>query len=419
MGNITGGGDVALTSSGAVSQTGNITASALSVSTTGAITLASSTNDVTSVSFKTTSGDISYVDANSFSVTTANSVVGVDTDSGSVSLTAKTGDITVDDDVNATTGITLATSGGAGTVTINSGKAVTNTSSGGIAITSDKMAINGAVTASSQTVTLKSTTAGQDIDIGSTVDSTSNTLELSTTELGNLTASAVQIGNTTGTLTMSANLTTSDVIDLTLVADKMDLSSNTISFANGTVTLKAATASTAIDIGGTGSSGFAISDTELNNITTTNLTIGSTSAGAITISSDVSPANVNSLHLISGSTITGTAGGIVVAGLALESVGEINITDETTNVADLAVKATGQEVTFVEKDNINITTVDGVVGVTADTFNLTAGGTVTETQAINATVPSNEDELSLADDINDTIFVQDFTSPSTGTDSGC
>ena len=126
-------------------------------------------------------------------------------------------------------------------------------------------------------------------------------------------------------------------------------------------------------------------DTSIDLITANSITFGDATAGAITIGGDVSPANTSILHLHTGSTITGTAGGIIEDSLALTAGGLVDFTDASTDVDNLAVSAAGQTVNFTDTDDVDIDTVAGVVGVTAGTFDLNAGGAVTDAQAIAAT----------------------------------
>ena len=119
-------------------------------------------------------------------------------------LTAKglvtNGDIVINDS-GAESKITLK-----GTTTTTS----TNNDRDDITIYGDKMELAGPVTTNGSTgvVTLSNYTAGNSIDLGSGVDTTAHTLELSSDEVNKITASKLVVGNnTTGTATKNINVT--------------------------------------------------------------------------------------------------------------------------------------------------------------------------------------------------------------------
>ena len=173
----------------------------------------------------------------------------------------------------------------------------------------------------------------------------------------------------------------------TYTADDLVLT-GTVTATGQAVTLQSKTASDAIELGNA-ASGTAdtleLTSTELSAVTAGSIIVGSGSAGAITISGDVTPGGTSVLSLITGGAITGTAGGIIETDLALTAGGTINFTDASTDVDKLAVSDAGQTVTFTDLDGIAIDTVSGVAGVTASEFNLVAAGAVTQAQAIAAT----------------------------------
>jgi filamentous hemagglutinin family protein len=131
-------------------------------------------------------------------------------------------------------------------------------------LTADKMDITNTITTSG-TLTLSSANAGDAIDLGSAVDTTANTLELSDAELDNITATTLVVGGTTGILSITAALTPANVTNVTLIADKMDLA-NTLDATGGIVTLSSANAGDAIDLGSavdTTANTLELSDAEL------------------------------------------------------------------------------------------------------------------------------------------------------------
>ena len=127
--------------------------------------------------------------------------------------------------VDGTTGITTnnaqvdLTTGADETLTIAEALA---SGGGAVNLTADKMAFTAAVNATGGTVTLKSATAGDAIDLGSGSDGAADTLELSDTELDRVTAGILRIGATdAGAITVSAALTPTNVsTSLSLLSDE-------------------------------------------------------------------------------------------------------------------------------------------------------------------------------------------------------
>ncbi|MFT4799494.1 MAG: filamentous hemagglutinin family protein, partial [Candidatus Azotimanducaceae bacterium] len=322
-----------------------------------------------------------------------------DNDAGNVTF----GVLTLAGDLAITTGggtSSTITQGGAwavtGTTTLDAGSATATVSD--ITLSTGANDFGGAVTI----------TQGGDVTI---VDANALSFQQATAASTSVTAG--------GVLTLSGNVTSSGATSLTSTADDggaitFDQGGFTISSAGGaltvtaddmtldgtitatgqTVTLTSNTAADAIELGsaGTTTAGtLELSNTELQTIAATQLNIGSGAAGAIAVTADVTPgstggADVTTVHLLSGSTITGTAGGIVETSLALTAAaGTINFTDTTTNVTDLAISAAGQTASFTDVDSIDIDTVAGVTGITATTVNLTGSGTITDSAASTIT----------------------------------
>jgi hypothetical protein len=215
-----------------------------------------------------------------------------------VTLIATTGDITVTntgvaDDIGATTTVALTAAADEAKITIAPGADVESTG-GAHTYTADKLDIGGTITATGRTVTLKAESSTDDdaINLGSVVDTTANTLELSDTELDNITATTIVVGE-------------------------------------------------------------------------------SGQSGAITVSADVARADATNLHLISNSTVTGTAGGIAVAGLAVEAAGAVVITDSTTDADTIAIDTSTGNIQYTDADGFSVGTVDGVSGVDTDSGSVT------------------------------------------------
>lgn len=119
---VSGGGTVALTSTaGAVAQnsSGTITADSLAVSAASGITLDQAINRVTTLAASVTgSGSFSYVNGGSLTVGQVNGVSGIRTSSGNIRVALNSGNLTVNQAINAGNGaVTLLDT--AGTVTLN------------------------------------------------------------------------------------------------------------------------------------------------------------------------------------------------------------------------------------------------------------------------------------------------------------
>jgi len=197
---------------------------------------------------------------------------------------------------------------------------------------------------------------------------------------------------------------------LTITADEMDIA-GTITATGQTVLLRSYDDGEAIILGGDGTTvdSLELVSAELSAITATTLRIGHSTAGAITVSADVVPANVDVLHLTTGGGVTGTAGGILGnKDLAIQAGDTVDMTDADLAVGTLAVSAPGHNVTFTESDGFSVGDVDGIQGVaahgvtlTANTGNLTvanggAANDINATDAIAVTVSGDEATLAIA-----------------------
>lgn len=199
-----------ITGSTMTASAGGIIETGVSVVAAGAVTFSAATTDTDSIAIDTSSGDISYTDVDGFTVDTVGGVMGVDTAAGSVTLIAGTGNITVANtaaanDIGASGLITLKASADNAAINILAG-ADTESSGGAHSYTADDIEISGTITATGQDVTLASSTAGDAIDVGDPGgggDNVADTLELSGTEIQNITATNLNIGGAaTGNMTV-------------------------------------------------------------------------------------------------------------------------------------------------------------------------------------------------------------------------
>ena len=178
-----------VTGSSLTSTAGGIVESNLSITAAGAVTLSDTTTDMDKIAISTSTGDVDYTDLDGFTIGAVGSVNGISTGAGSVSATATTGNISIDDtaaanDISATTTIDITAQADNRTITIAAGADVESTG-GAHTYTADNLAITGTITATGQTVTLGSSTAG---------DNVADTLELAGTEIQNITAANLNIG---------------------------------------------------------------------------------------------------------------------------------------------------------------------------------------------------------------------------------
>ncbi|MFM9959810.1 MAG: beta strand repeat-containing protein, partial [Planctomycetaceae bacterium] len=188
----------------------------------------------------------------------------------------------------------------------------------------------------------------------------------------------------------SADVTTSGAGVITITADTVAIDATSTLVSAGIVTLKQQTASRAINLG-TATGGLDLTDAELDRITASTLQIGDSSSGAINVSTDINltlTPTITTLHLTTGSTVTGTSGGIAVSDLAINAGGTVNFTDSATNVTNLAIATTAGNVTFTEGNGFTVNTVDGVAGINAGTGDVTL--TASSSGAIASGNPSTD-----------------------------
>ena len=198
---------------------------------------------------------------------------------------AMTGSIT--DGTTASQGFSLSNA-------VAVGAKVQTTGSGTITVAADSMAISTSgvtMDAGTHSVTLRQKTFGQLINVGSTVDTTPNTLELSDGELDVITASTLKIGDAqSGPITVSAVISPANYKTLALARDTTFL--GTGGFAS--------------DIGPLA--------TDIENITVTGtLTINSGATLAMTPKGGFVPVNVQSFQIITNDgtdAVTGNFNGL-------------------------------------------------------------------------------------------------------------
>lgn len=337
------------------STTGNITVNGITAANSnnisGTVTL-NAAADNSSASFVTAASTFNALDVNADDRVAVN--VNVTTDTGDLALD---GDVDnsadVNDDITLAAGVTIAS---AGSLTLDA--------------TSGNMTGAGAVTLNANNgITLNDslTTAGTTV-----IDADDDT-------------------NGSGTFTLAASATLSTTNNaLQVIANKIVLSGATTSGTQSTTLTP--TNSAAIDLGSaTDAAGntFELSAAELQSITAAALTIGDASAGAITVTADVTPGaaggtGVTTLHLLSGSTVTATGAGIVENNLSVTAAGAVTFSAATTDIGTLAVDTSTGDIAFTDSNGFGVGTVGSVTGVdtasgsvslTATTGNITVNNT--------------------------------------------
>ena len=186
-------------------------------------------------------------------------------------------------------------------------------------------------------------------------------------------------------LQSSGSIASGSNAPVTITADSVKLDSGTsISSGSGTTTIQPRTSGTLINLGGadvlSGSPlTLGLTDAELDLVTAGTLGLGSTSAGTLTISAPISPANTNSLSLKTGSSISGSTNTLTVSTLALEAATGISVTTAVTTFSSITNSTSGA-ISFSQTGAIAVPTISapGNVTITA-TGDITVGTTITAT----------------------------------------
>jgi|GEM_PF-943247 len=444
--------------------TGSIVEISLAVEAGGDVTLDNVANNVNSIAIQT-AGNVAFTDAGStsdtaFGVGGVDGVSGVGTTSGSVTLRAVDKGIGISNNVDATTTIDVTLDA------VNSRFAVAadiESTGGTHTYTADiiDVQVAGSITATGQTVQIRSTEAGDAIDLGSTTDVAADTLELSDAELDRIDADLVVVGTAnagaatvTSALTLTNNLTVETGADTITVNDTIDGNVDLTLNTTGTTDINAelggnnalaslttnALGTTQLDADITAQGGtltfndnveltnsIALTDTGGTGLTfngtvngpfnlTLNIgaqttfvgTVGNTAA--IGTGSAVTPAiDINSTgNTLFGQTVQ-TAGGIVQNSGAGEVTFRGNVTTggTTDNVFDENVAL--ENLTFMS--NGNVTFGDAA----ADTLTINAGGVEIDAVTNNSTLTINAATL-LNQDL--TLTVSDNASTISGIISG-
>ncbi len=211
---------------------------------------------------------------------------------------------------------------------------------------------------------VKTTVATLSVDTSDGNSATDRTITVTETNGVDLASVDVSDGgfylNAAGSVTQSGSITASSL------SVSNTAGSTTLTDANNDVDNLASNA--------TGQT-FSFTDMDGLNITTVNSIVGITATTA---------------NLSVGGDLTQTQR-IVAANLSVtNTAGTTTLTNTSNDVDDLAADATGQTFSFTDTDDLNIGSVNGISGITADAVNLTVGagavsGALTQDEAVTAT----------------------------------
>ncbi len=282
--------------------------------------------------------------------------------SGSPNLFTPTGtsiaDVaTIQSSLNAGTSVTISTTGAGtdlGNITVAANISKTSGGDATLQLWADNnIIINNSISSSFNKLNLvfkannNGTGSQGNIDISSTavINSNGGNLEL----------------NTTGLITNYGSLSAANI---SLKAGKMALDS--IGTINGTSSVSLLTTN-AISLGSsvdTTANTLELSNAELNTITAPILRIGDASSGAIDIKSALSLTKISSaLNLTSGGAITQQAGATISVP-ALSLTGTSVTLKEANPVGVISGKATAGDFKYYSANQLTVSTVDGVSGIT-------------------------------------------------------
>ncbi len=317
-------------------QTAAATMGTVTLNAATGITLNNVANDFTgTLTASTNAGNITIVDANNLTTNV------VSASAGTVSLTAR---------------------GAESTLTLNN---VVTAANGAHTYTADKIAINNAITATGQTVNIASFTAGNAVNLGSAVDTTPNTLEISDAELDRIAAGNLIIGDANaGSFTVNgiSNTSVTGTVTLNALQDNATLTFDT---APSSFSALSANADDRITVN--------------QDVATTvgNLALDGDADGAIDINDDIVFADGVTVSTASGLTLLAQNGGLNPLGaLTLSAAngltfgGDLALGGNTTFNADNNADGAG---VFTVNGGATVSTAGNPLAVIAADIDITAG----------------------------------------------
>ena len=231
-------------------------------------------------------------------------------------------------------------------------------------VEADVGAIAGAVLSNNnRTLTLPLSAITRSIDINGRLGS--DTITIQATDVG-----ALNFSSTAEAISIDGVLAAKNV---TLSADSIDIKAE-IQAPNANVITTPQTDGVLVDLGGADAPGtLGLTDAELDLITTKFLSIGNTTSGSITISSDIDLTDgptIEFLELDPNGSVIGTAGGVKVANLTAIGTGEVTLTDSDNAISNICVVTLGA-VTVTQPGNLTVAALGGFAG--EDGINNTRG----------------------------------------------
>jgi hypothetical protein len=265
---------------------------------------------------------------------------------------------------------------------LTSSAKVQTSSTGAITISANSVSLDNTVTinAGSNTVTMAPTTAGTTINVGGTT----NTLQLSTTVLGDITAGTLVLGNTSsGILTVGANVTFPAATNLQLISgSNIVLSGGQVNTRGGTLQLSPGTPPAAVEPTAVGTDASA-STVSFGAGSDLSLNIAGTAAGTqynqlnvagtlnltgatLVLTGNYQPLPGNTFTIVSATSVTGTFANLPASGSTI-----------TFNGVQLAVTYTAT--TVILSTVVRALPVSQLVVSNVSPATVTAGGAVTLT----------------------------------------
>ena len=392
-----GAAALTLINNAAITETGEITASALRVSSAGPVTLGGPNSiGVLAASVSGAGNAFTFNNAGALQIGNVDGVSGITTNNGAATVTTNNGNVLINNNVLAGTGIVTLTVGGAeNTLTVNPFQV-----SGGSAIlTADEMNIQGVINVGSgaaNVVTLLPFSAGRPVNLGPLADP-AGSLNLSDAELDQVTAGVLRIGSSLltpvpGPITILAPITQAGSGYTTLSL-----------FSGGTIASTGAGSIAVTNLAAVGAGGV---DLTANPNAVTNLAGGTTAQPFTFVNTGdlfvVSVDKNNGIATAGGPvTLLVNAGGGILTVLAPIAAGNANINLSADDMDLQAAVNAGTQTVALRPTNLprpitlgsNLLNTLGLIdneldkvtagllriGTAADTANITLAGQITQT----------------------------------------
>jgi filamentous hemagglutinin family protein len=387
---------------GGISQgaSGNITSPILAAyADAGSVTLNNSGNGISKLAGFGNNG-FSFKNGSSLAIgvltpatmTDKTGVVGVQTNNAAISVISG-GSIDIDMtktpsnlDVSTTYGVNAGTA--AVTLTASGGSISQDLTTGSVKGSSAKLtAVNGVFGPSSGAFKTEVASIGID-NSGSGQININNNGDLSIQDLLSTTYGIRQqtSGQTVKVAAASGKtITVTDPISasggtIALTADRLTLSS-TVDAGSGRVELSPTSSNTAVDVVATASKGMNLGDLELsvgdlNKVSAGIMQVGSTSAGNLSINTQLLGGSGGALQNVStafsmksGGAVTQATGATIDSGYAIQATGASVTLTESNSTGRIAGQATNGHFKFHSTNGVSVETIDGVQGITTPTAN--------------------------------------------------